>query len=98
MLARRLPGILPELTPGEALDVTRVYSVAGLLPPGGLITQRPSRFPTTAFRPRAWWAARPTPCPVRSRSPSTVFLFLDELAEFSAPPSKSCVSPWKMAM
>ena len=35
MLARRLPGILPSLTIDEALEVTRIHSVAGLLPPGG---------------------------------------------------------------
>ena len=34
MLARRLPGILPALTRAEALEVTRIHSVAGLLPPG----------------------------------------------------------------
>ncbi len=35
MLARRLPGILPRLQPEEALEVTRIHSVAGLLRPGG---------------------------------------------------------------
>lgn len=46
MLARRLPGILPPLTYQEALDLTRLYSVAGLLPErGGLVSQRPFRSP-----------------------------------------------------
>ncbi len=46
MLARRLPGILPPPTLEEALEVTRVRSVAGLLPPGGsLVTTRPFRTP-----------------------------------------------------
>ncbi|HEX2059016.1 MAG TPA: YifB family Mg chelatase-like AAA ATPase [Actinomycetota bacterium] len=46
MLARRLPGILPRMTRQEALDVTRVYSIAGLLPEGrGLIEERPFRAP-----------------------------------------------------
>ncbi|MDQ3218884.1 MAG: YifB family Mg chelatase-like AAA ATPase [Actinomycetota bacterium] len=46
MLARRLPGILPPMTRDESLDVTRVYSVAGLLSEkAGLISQRPFRSP-----------------------------------------------------
>lgn len=46
MLARRLPGLLPELTLNEALDVTRVHSVSGLLPAGiGLLRTRPFRSP-----------------------------------------------------
>jgi magnesium chelatase family protein len=46
MLARRLPGILPPMTRDESLDVTRVYSVAGLLSDkAGLISQRPFRSP-----------------------------------------------------
>lgn len=46
MLARRLPGILPPLTLDEALEVTRIHSVAGLVPPGGsLIGDRPFRTP-----------------------------------------------------
>lgn len=46
MLARRLPGILPPLSVDEALEVTRVHSVAGLVPPGGsLVSSRPFRTP-----------------------------------------------------
>lgn len=46
MLARRLPGILPPLSLAEALEVTRIHSVAGLVPPGGsLIVTRPFRTP-----------------------------------------------------
>lgn len=46
MLARRLPGILPPMSLEESIDVTRIYSVAGLLPEhGGLITERPFRTP-----------------------------------------------------
>ncbi len=46
MLARRLPTILPAMTRQEALDVTLVHSVAGLLPPGrSLVTSRPFRAP-----------------------------------------------------
>ena len=46
MLARRLPGILPPLTLEEALEVTRIHSVAGLVPAGGsLVGDRPFRTP-----------------------------------------------------
>src|SRR5207253_1953322 len=46
MMARRVPGILPQLTLEEALEVTAVHSVAGLLPPGcGLMRSRPFRAP-----------------------------------------------------
>jgi magnesium chelatase family protein len=46
MLARRLPGVLPPMTTEESLDVTRVHSVAGLVPPGAsLIVERPFRTP-----------------------------------------------------
>ena len=46
LLARALPGILPPLTIAEALEVTRIYSAAGLLPPGeALVRTRPFRAP-----------------------------------------------------
>jgi magnesium chelatase family protein len=45
MVARRLVGILPEMSMEESLEVTRIYSVAGLLADGGLIRRRPWRAP-----------------------------------------------------
>lgn len=46
MLARRLPGILPPMSPDESLEVTRVHSVAGLVPEGSsLLRERPFRTP-----------------------------------------------------
>ena len=46
MLSRRLPSILPDMTREEALEVTKVYSVAGLLEKGRpMVTQRPFRSP-----------------------------------------------------
>jgi magnesium chelatase family protein len=45
MLARRLPSVLPPLTAAEALDVTRIESVAGLHEGSGLVSRRPFRAP-----------------------------------------------------
>jgi len=45
MLAQRIPTVLPPLSFEEALDVTTIYSVAGLLDGQGLITRRPFRAP-----------------------------------------------------
>ena len=46
LLARTLPGILPPMTPDETLEVTRIYSVAGLLAPGTpVVRERPFRAP-----------------------------------------------------
>ncbi|MGH2684809.1 MAG: YifB family Mg chelatase-like AAA ATPase, partial [Actinomycetota bacterium] len=52
MLARRLPTILPSMTPAEALEVTLLHSVAGLLPPRrGLLSERPFRSPHHSVSP-----------------------------------------------
>lgn len=45
MMAKRLPSILPELSFEEALEVTKIHSIAGKLKDGGLITKRPFRNP-----------------------------------------------------
>jgi len=45
MLAKAFPGLLPPLTPKEIIEVTRVYSIAGLLKPGNHLVERPYRHP-----------------------------------------------------
>ncbi len=83
MLARRLPGVLPRLPPEEALEVTRIHSVAGLLPPGRpLVTVPPFRAPHHTASVAAIVGGGPSPRPGEASLAHHGVLFLDELAEF----------------
>ena len=84
MLARRLPGVLPPLTSEEALEVTTVHSVAGLLPAAaGLISRRPFRAPHHTISDAALVGGGPVPRPGEITLAHCGVLFLDELPEFS---------------
>ena len=87
MLARRLPGILPDLTHEDALTVTRVHSAAGLrLPPSGLVTRPPFRAPHHNISMSALvGGGSRSSRPGEISAASGGVLFLDELGEF--PPS-----------
>ncbi|WP_165078792.1 MULTISPECIES: YifB family Mg chelatase-like AAA ATPase [unclassified Desulfovibrio] len=83
MLARRLPGILPPLSFEEALDVTRILSVAGqLAPDSGLVTERPFRAPHHTVSDVALVGGGRTPRPGEVSLAHRGVLFLDELPEF----------------
>ena len=84
MLAKRLPGILPPLTREEAVETTKIYSIAGQMPKGrGLVTARPFRSPhhsASAVSLAGGGAQfRPGECSLANCG----VLFLDELPEFS---------------
>jgi magnesium chelatase family protein len=84
MLARRLPGLLPELSTADALEVTRVHSAAGLpLPPGGLVRRPPFRAPhhgASAVSLIGGGTVGMRPGEISTAHHGV--LFLDELAEF----------------
>jgi magnesium chelatase family protein len=84
MIARRVSGILPPLTFDEALDVTAIHSVAGLLPPGGgLVAHRPFRAPHHTISNVALVGGGAQPRPGEVSLAHHGVLFLDEMLEFS---------------
>ena len=84
MMARRLPGILPPLTFDEALEVTAVHSVAGLLPRGaGLLTDRPFRAPHHTISDIALIGGGSQARPGEVSLAHHGVLFLDEMLEFT---------------
>lgn len=82
MLARRMPGILPPLEPEEALEVTRIYSVARMLDGRGLVTSRPFRTPHHSDSSVALIGGGVPPHPGEVSLAHRGVLFLDELPEF----------------
>ncbi|MBI3069718.1 MAG: YifB family Mg chelatase-like AAA ATPase, partial [Candidatus Levybacteria bacterium] len=82
LLARTLPSILPSLTFEEALEVTKIYSISGLLDNESLITQRPFRNPhhTTSHIGLIGGSAHPKPGEISLAHRGV--LFLDEFPEF----------------
>jgi magnesium chelatase family protein len=81
MLARRLPSILPAMTRSEAIEVTRLHSVAGVHA-GGLIQARPFRAPHHSISVSGLVGGGAPPRPGEATLANHGVLFLDELSEF----------------
>ena len=83
LLARSMPSILPRMTPTEALDVTRIYSVAGMLPGDvPLIRHRPFRAPHHTISHAGLVGGGQWPRPGEISLAHRGVLFLDEMPEF----------------
>ena len=86
MMAKALPGVLPPLSATEALEVTRIHSSAGCLPPGeALVTTRPVRAPHHTASAAAIIGGGSNPRPGDVTLAHRGILFLDEMPEFSRP-------------
>jgi len=94
MLARRLPGILPPLDPEAALEVTRIHSVAGLLPAEHpLVEAPPFRAPHHSASMAAIVGGGPGIRPGEASLAHRGVLLLDELAEFARPALEALRQP-----
>ena len=83
MLARRVPTIIPDMSLEEALEITRIHSVVGLLPPAqALVTARPFRSPHHTSSDIALVGGGVVPKPGEVSLAHNGVLFLDELPEF----------------
>lgn len=83
MMARRLPSILPDLTFNESIEITKIYSVSGLLSDkNSLVTVRPFRAPHHTISNSAMVGGGRVPKPGEVSLSHNGVLFLDELPEF----------------
>jgi magnesium chelatase family protein len=93
MLAARLPSLLPDLTPREALDVSIVHSVAGLLREGRIASRPPFRDPHHSASEAALIGGGPRLKPGEVSLAHRGVLFLDELPEFARPALEALRQP-----
>lgn len=94
MLAKRLPTILPDMTAEEALEATKIHSIAGTLPGGvGLLKERPFRAPHHNISTAGLTGGGSVPHPGEVSLAHHGVLFLDELPEFSRTSMESLRQP-----
>lgn len=84
MAAACVPSVLPDMTFEESIEVTKLYSIAGLTGSGGLITKRPFRQPHHTIPAAAMVGGGVVPTPGEISLAHRGVLFLDELAEFNS--------------
>lgn len=85
MTARRIPTILPEPEVSEILEISKIHSIAGTLPPDeGLLTVRPFRAPHHTITAQALCGGGTSPHPGEISLAHRGVLFLDELPEFNS--------------
>ncbi|MDG2389901.1 MAG: YifB family Mg chelatase-like AAA ATPase [Planctomycetaceae bacterium] len=84
MISQRVPSVMPELTPEESIETTRIYSAMGLLKPGQpLLTTRPFRSPHHTISDAGLVGGGSIPSPGEISLSHNGVLFLDELPEFN---------------
>jgi magnesium chelatase family protein len=93
MLAARLPGLLPDLSAAEALEVSMIHSIAGQLPGGSIVRQRPFRDPHHSASTPALVGGGLRVKPGEISLAHRGVLFLDELPEFSRQALESLRQP-----
>ena len=93
MLAKRLPSILPPLDAHEALEVSMIQSIAGTLPEGGLMTERPFRSPHHSASMPSLIGGGHKVRPGEISLAHLGVLFLDELPEYSRPTLEALRQP-----